>query len=350
MRALVLRRILFPVAPAFAVALVWPAPVAVAASTAPPAVVATTPAPPPPISMPAPAPPVAARIGLTLAGTFRLGGRQLGVAGRRVRIEGRIVPYIAGERVTVRIWFGHVLLKQAIARPRPTRTKRTATFSVRFTALHSGIVHVVAIHARSAAQARAVAKTPALLLVAPKAGPGARGPFVALLQQQLAALGYAVPRSGVYDAGTQRAVLAFRKVNGLLRVTTLSPLVVDRALRGVGGFHVRYPGHGRHVEANLAEQVLALIDDGRVVRTYVISSGKPSTPTVLGSFRFYSKTPGTNAKGMVDSNYFFRGYAIHGYFDVPAYNASHGCLRVPIPDAAAIYAWVRIGDGIDVYI
>ena len=48
----------------------------------------------------------------------------------------------------------------------------------------------------------------------------------------------------------------------------------------------------------------------------------------------YRKEPGTNAHGMVDSSYFIRGYAIHGYVTVPTYNASHGCLRVPVPDAA----------------
>jgi lipoprotein-anchoring transpeptidase ErfK/SrfK len=52
---------------------------------------------------------------------------------------------------------------------------------------------------------------------------------------------------------------------------------------------------------------------------------------------------------MVDSNYFIRGYAIHGYVSVPPYNASHGCLRVPIPDAPAIYAWVHMGTPVDVY-
>jgi lipoprotein-anchoring transpeptidase ErfK/SrfK len=80
-----------------------------------------------------------------------------------------------------------------------------------------------------------------------------------------------------------------------------------------------------------------------------MSSGKPSTPTVVGRFRVYSKTPGTNSEGMVDSNYFIRGYAIHGYAEVPTYAASHGCLRVPIPDAPAIYAWVRVGTPVDVY-
>ena len=52
---------------------------------------------------------------------------------------------------------------------------------------------------------------------------------------------------------------------------------------------------------------------------------------------------------MFESNYFIRGYAIHGYAEVPTYAASHGCLRVPIPDAPAIYAWVRMGTPVDVY-
>lgn len=88
---------------------------------------------------------------------------------------------------------------------------------------------------------------------------------------------------------------------------------------------------------------------GRVRRIYTMSSGKPSTPSPLGSFRVYEKRPGTNAEGMVDSSYFLRGYAIHGYAEVPFYAASHGCLRIPIPDAAAVYTWVRVGYRVDIY-
>ncbi len=96
--------------------------------------------------------------------------------------------------------------------------------------------------------------------------------------------------------------------------------------------------------------MLAEIEPGGRVRTiYTMSSGKPSTPTVIGRFRVYEKTPGENSEGMVDSNYFIRGYAIHGYAEVPTYAASHGCLRVPIPDAPAIYAWVQTGTPVDVY-
>ena len=112
---------------------------------------------------------------------------------------------------------------------------------------------------------------------------------------------------------------------------------------------MHFPGHGRHVEADLSRQVLALVNGSQLVRVYHISSGKPSTPTVIGTFHVYSKTPGVNAKGMVDSNYFIGGYAIHGYYSVPTYAASHGCLRVPIPSAWNIYQWVDMGTRVFVY-
>lgn len=178
---------------------------------------------------------------------------------------------------------------------------------------------------------------------------GAHGPRVLLLQDELARLRYAVPVSGRFDEATGRAVLAFRKIAGLERIESANAGVFRRLQHGAGRFHVRYPRDGKHVEADLSKQVLAEIEHGHVRRIYTMSSGKPSTPTVLGRFRVYSKTPGTNSEGMVDSNYFIRGYAIHGYAEVPAYAASHGCLRIPIPDAPAVFSWVQVGNPVDVY-
>ena len=109
------------------------------------------------------------------------------------------------------------------------------------------------------------------------------------------------------------------------------------------------PKAGKHVEFDWSRQVLVLADNGRPYRVYHTSSGAPATPTVFGTFRFYRKTPGTNAKGMVHSTYFIRGYAIHGYASVPTYPASHGCLRVPIPNARSIYDWIDVGDRIFLY-
>jgi peptidoglycan hydrolase-like protein with peptidoglycan-binding domain len=288
------------------------------------------------------------RIGFRLIGAHAVDARQVAVTGREVRIVGRIVPYVPDQRVTVRIWRGRKLIKRVTVRPRPSRTGRTAVFRARLAPLQAGDLSVFAVHERTPEQRRLV-KSAVLSVVAPAAAPGTSGLFVGLLQQRLGAVGYAVPRTSVYDAGTERAVLAFRKVNGMPRITTLTPFIVDRLMRGVGGFAVRFPRAGRHVEAHLGQQVLALIEDGRVVRAYHTSSGSPVTPTVLGTFHFYLKTIGTNAKGMVDASYFHGGYAIHGYVEVPTYNASHGCLRVPIPDARAIFDWIRVGDRIDVY-
>ena len=80
-----------------------------------------------------------------------------------------------------------------------------------------------------------------------------------------------------------------------------------------------------------------------------IEPGQPVRKSLFGKFTFYSKTPGFNSHGMYYSNYFVGGYAIHGYADVPPYAASHGCIRIPIPSAKAVYAWVDLGDTIYVY-
>ena len=60
---------------------------------------------------------------------------------------------------------------------------------------------------------------------------------------------------------------------------------------------------------------------------YPVSTGKPSTPTVTGHYHFYLRSPGYNSEGMYYSFYWYRGYAVHGYAEVPNYPASHGCVR-----------------------
>ncbi len=173
---------------------------------------------------------------------------------------------------------------------------------------------------------------------------------VRMAQTMLLRRKYVTGVPGQLDARTQRALVAVRKRLGLSRTATWDRTLANRLARGEGDYPVRFPEHGRHVEADLSMQILALIGEGgKVERIYPTSSGAPATPTVLGSYSVYRKDYGTNAKGMVHSAYFIRGYAIHGYKDVPTYNASHGCLRVPVPDALSIFNWVRYGTRVDVY-
>jgi hypothetical protein len=233
---------------------------------------------------------------------------------------------------------------------RTVRPKAGGRFRVTYHSPQEGRIRAVAIHRHTKRMRRATAKSPAMTVIPAEASYGSRGPSVQWLQRRLARARYAVPRSGVFDDGTARAVLAFRKMTGMARTSQADRAVFRALAEGKGRFAVRYRSHGRHVEGDLTHQVLALIDEGgRVHKLFGMSSGKPSTPTVLGHYEVYLKTPGTNSEGMVDSNYFIRGYAIHGYYQVPTYAASHGCLRIPIPDAAEVYDWVHIGTPVDVY-
>jgi hypothetical protein len=267
--------------------------------------------------------------------------------GQRVLLIGRVTSFVAGQVARVRVvQKGKVVARR---RARVKKARKGGTFVIRFTPKRSGTLRIVADRKATPAQAASRARSKRVKVVNWSAGKGAGGTKVMLLQRELLALGYATPVTGSFDDGTSRAVLAFRKVNNLGRDGFASGAVYDRLLRRKGAFKLRHPEAGKHVEFDWSRQVVVLAQGGKPWRVYHASSGKPSTPTVFGSFRFYSKTPGTNAKGMVDSNYFIRGYAIHGYPEVPSYAASHGCIRVPIPNAAAIFAWISLGDPIFVY-
>jgi len=283
-------------------------------------------------------------ISLGLERVHHVGHDDVALRGDRVRVRGVVAPYVAGQKVVVRLCRGKRKVAAKQAGVRPVAGTPNGGFAVSLKP-PKGRLTVRA----TGAQATASAKPRGLLVVAPSAAPGARGPTVRVLQSRLAALRYAVARSGVFDASTARAVVAYRKVTGRARVGVASRGVLRSLLAGRGAFKARYPGHGKHVEADLSRQVLVLLHGRRMDRIYSTSSGKASTPTVLGRFRVYSKVPGTNAKGMVHTSYFIGGYAIHGYASVPTFPASHGCLRVPIPNARSIYDWLRIGDRVDVY-
>ena len=63
--------------------------------------------------------------------------------------------------------------------------------------------------------------------------------------------------------------------------------VIEKATSGKGAFHVRHPDAGRHVEADLSRQVLALIQGDRVVATMTHGShaelmSVPSLVTLAG--------------------------------------------------------------------
>jgi len=303
----------------------------------------TQPAPPAPPPQPTPEPADPA-LRVSIIGGLHEKGRAYSIPRERVAIKGHINRAAAGENVIVELWRKGKRRQHVKA-----KVGNKGRFHAALRPRWSGGYRVRAIHKASEKVKGGQSERKPLMVVKGHAGRGSGGARVRLLQRQLAKIGYAVPKTGRYDDATGRAVLAFRKVNRMSRIQRANWTIFRMLFRGKGAFKLKYPSAGKHVEADLSRQVLVLAQDGKPWRVYHMSSGKPSTPTVRGSFRFYRKGPGYNAKGMYYSNYFIRGYAIHGYHEVPTYNASHGCLRVPIPNAIAIYNWISLGDRIFVY-
>lgn len=153
-----------------------------------------------------------------------------------------------------------------------------------------------------------------------------------------------VPAQGrCFNGKMERAVLAYRKLNDMTRNASASKSVVKRIFNGRGGYRVRRPGLGNHMEAPLSKQVIVFAKGKKPYAIFPTSSGTPATPTILGTYEFYWKDPGYNSLGMYYSSYFIRGYATHGYKSVPNYPASHGCLRTFIADQPRVYNITQIG-------
>ena len=316
----------------------------VAAASAP-AAIAQIPQPPAP---PPPPTPAAGKASFKVAGGLPTKKVRYFARGQQVVVRGVVKPYVAGQSVTLEmVRRGKVAARRSA--PVVSGKRGAGRFTMRFETKRRGRIRLVVKHAATPQQQAFRARDKRIDVVRWTAGAGAKGTHVLLMQRVLLDLGFAVPVTGYFDDGTARAITAYRKTNGMGLTGYADAAVFDKLFRRRGAYKLRYPKSGRHVEFDWSRQVLVLARKGRPWRVYHASSGTPATPTVFGTFRFYLKTPGTNAKGMVDSNYFIRGYAIHGYASVPTYPASHGCIRVPIPNARDIFDNISIGETIYVY-
>ena len=187
-----------------------------------------------------------------------------------------------------------------------------------------------------------------LLPAAPAAAqplrPGDQGERVRSLNQRLISLGY-LPggRAGTsYDSATFHAVMAVQKWNGLTRDGVTGPRTRAALRDAARPSRSRKPG--RRIEVSLSRQVALLIDRaGTVRRTISVSTGAPGHDTPRGSFRVFRKELRSWSVPyrvwLPYASYFNAGIAFHEASDVPAYPASHGCVRVPEPFAAEVYAF-----------
>jgi hypothetical protein len=172
------------------------------------------------------------------------------------------------------------------------------------------------------------------------------------VQELLAALGFMAPTGVTGQPGdeTSVAVLAFQKWSGLARTGVLDAQVtsaLDRATRPVP----MLDRPGKRVEILLGRQVALEIVDNRVDRVFHISSGVAGR-TPSGAFHVYRKERMSwsvpFSTWMPWASYFTGGIALHAYPSVPAYPASHGCVRMMARDAPLMYAFATYGTPVDV--
>jgi hypothetical protein len=240
--------------------------------------------------------------------------RGAAIVGSPVRVLATLHPAVAG----------------AVVAPRAVDT-RTAH-----------VAHVQ-VHTRPAAGWAAVSENLLVAVVQPRLVPGSRGASVHALEARLAGLHFAVRQDGVFGQDDTDALLAFQKLAGLPR-TGIADDALWRRLLVARAPDARYPGD--HVEVDKTRQVLFVVRGGKVALIVPTSTGATGN-TPVGEWRVYRKVSGYDWV-LYYPSYFLRGFAVHGYPDVPPYPASHGCARIPLWIATTVYG--EMPDGSTVYV
>jgi L,D-transpeptidase catalytic domain/Putative peptidoglycan binding domain len=217
----------------------------------------------------------------------------------------------------------------------------------------------------------AVAETTTTVLfkVGPTLHSGSRGDAVEAMERRLDLLKFDVGKvDGRYDSQTAQGVMAFQKVLGLKRTARFdgpTQLALREAVTP-GGL---IPNGGLpRVEVDLTRQVLFFFDKFGLYKVANISSGSGkkycdysskakrevcgSAKTPRGNFRVQRRIKGDRESDLghlYSPVYFNGGFAVHGSGSIPAYPASHGCVRVSnrtadwffseVPDKTPVYLY-----------
>ena len=175
---------------------------------------------------------------------------------------------------------------------------------------------------------------------------GSHGGDVWHVQADLAAVGYlpAGAVNGKYDERTWHAVVAMQGWQGVTRDGVVGPRTrraLRKAKRPVPSS--RAPGFEIHIRA----QVLLIVRRGRTVRAVHVSTGAGDR-TPYGRFKIYSRQRMSWSRPfqtwMPFAQYFNGGYAMHEYPGVPAYAASHGCIRLPAQESRVVWRYGKVGE------
>lgn len=124
------------------------------------------------------------------------------------------------------------------------------------------------------------------------------------------------------------------------------------------------PRTRRRVIVSIADRRLAVLDNGKVLRTFPVAVGAETSPSPTGEFAIVSRLTeptyyhagvvipagGNNPLGPRWVGLSKRGYGIHGTNAPGSIGkaASHGCIRLRNRDIVQLFAMVHLGDRVEI--
>jgi N-acetylmuramoyl-L-alanine amidase len=181
---------------------------------------------------------------------------------------------------------------------------------------------------------------------------GSSGAQVEALLRRLAFLRFRIPGvSKTLSFNATESIMAFQKAYRLPR-TYVFDADDWRKIDTAKVIAPRSKTPKLHIEVDKTRQILMVVKNGAVYGTIAISSGATGN-TPEGWHSILWKSPATSSwlgAGVLYRTMTFHGnFAIHGYFPVPPYPASHGCVREPNWVANWTYVNSYVGEKVYVY-
>jgi lipoprotein-anchoring transpeptidase ErfK/SrfK len=198
---------------------------------------------------------------------------------------------------------------------------------------------------------------------------GSRGADVLALEEKLAELKYDTGKvDGRFDWSTWQGVVGFQKYEGLKRtgkVNNQLRLQIQNASLPKGKI---VGGPATRLEVDKTKQLTFMYVNNQLYRVLSVSTGSGkkycdwssrdqrqvcgTAVTPNGRFKIQRRISGWRISALgrlYNPLYFNGGIAFHGAPSVPAYPASHGCVRLPMPVAEWFPDKVKNGTAVYVY-
>jgi hypothetical protein len=261
----------------------------------------------------------------------------------RTVVRGNVRPRMSDGSVRLKLnRFGRTVSKRTV------HLKEGRWFRARLYVPKAGSYRAQAI-VRSPQHLRETARSARRSAAMPRVDLGDRNGYVKLLEKRLRSLGYYLQRAdNFYDFRTRDAVIAFNKAQRRARVGTYVDAATWRKLQNPRKPKPRHKKPRMHIEIDQTRQLLFVVKKGRV-RWILHTSTGAGGATRDGAWRVHRKLAGYSGNRLYYPSYFDGLRAIHGWPEVPTYNASHGCSRVPMWAATWIYGKADIGTRVFVY-